>query len=351
MSDGEQSPKRQRRQKPRRFDWWAEVLGSPKHVTAPMVDLSELAFRMMTRGYGADLCYTPMLHSKNFSDSASYRKANFFTAPGDRPLLAQFCGDDGDTVVAAARFLQDQVSGVDLNLGCPQGIARKGHYGSYLLEEPDLVVDIVSKMVRGLEVPVTCKIRLVSTGEEGLQDTVNLIHRLDAAGIDALCVHGRTKDMKGQNTGPADWASIAKIKERFTHLPIILNGGVETYEDVQAALRETRVDAVMSSEAILETPSLFSGEAKTQDEFALEYLNLAEQYPHQGPFENRCIKTHMFRFLYAGLQRHTDLRDLLGAAKSVDDIRAVVSSMRDRRASEEGTFPDRGWYRRYREPL
>jgi hypothetical protein len=59
----------------------------------------------------------------------------------------------------------------------------------------------------------------------------------------------------------------------------------------------------------------------------------------------------MFRFLYAGLQRHTDLRDDLGNAKNLDDIKATVHSMRDRRLAEEGSFPDRGWYRRYREPL
>ena len=326
-------------------------MGSPKHVTAPMVDLSELAFRMMTRSYGADLCYTPMLHSKNFADSQQYRKFNFFTCPEDQPLIAQFCGDDGETVVRAAQFIQDQVSGVDLNLGCPQGIAKKGHYGSYLLEEPDLVVDIASKMVQGLHIPVTCKIRLVSTGDKGLQDTVKLINSLEAAGIDALCVHGRTKEMKGQTTGPADWDSIMKIKQRFDSFPIILNGGIETYEDVAKAFSHTGVDAVMSSEAILEMPSLFSGQVKSQDEFALEYMELAQKYPHQGPVENRCVKTHMFRFLYAGLQRHTDLRDDLGSAKSIDEIKAVVTTMRERRLAEDGSFPDKGWYRRYRDPL
>jgi tRNA-dihydrouridine synthase len=338
----------------RRFEWWRDDLKNPKHVVAPMVDLSEHAFRMMTRSYGADLCYTPMMHAKNFAESAQYRKYNFFTSPDDQPLIAQFCGDDGDTIVKAAKFIEDQVSGVDLNLGCPQGIAKKGHYGSYLLMEPDLVIDIATRMVQGLSCPVTCKIRLINTGEQGLQDTMNLVQRLDAAGIDALCVHGRTKEMKGQQTGPADWDAIMKIKERFaTDFPIILNGGIETYDDVQAALKHTNVNAVMSSESILETPCLFSGNNfKSQDEFASEYLQFAEKYPHKGPVETRCIKTHMFRFLYAGLQRHTDLRESLARAKNLDEIKQVVNTMRERRLSEkEGSFPDRGWYRRYREPI
>ena len=222
------SVKRSRKERLRRFDWW-NSMGSPKHVTAPMVDLSELAFRMMTRKYGADLCYTPMLNASNFADSAVYRKQNFFTHVDDQPLIAQFAGDDGETVVRAARYVQDQVSAVDLNLGCPQAIAKRGHYGAYLLEEPDLVCDVVGKMVTGLECPVTCKIRLLGSDQEGIEETARIVRRLEALGIDALCVHGRTKDMKGQQTGKADWEAIRFIRERFPEIPMILNGGIEKF--------------------------------------------------------------------------------------------------------------------------
>jgi len=115
-------------------------MGSPKFVVAPMVDQSHLAFRMLTRKYGAQLCYTPMMHAAMFSEQQHYRDNNFATCPEDRPVIAQFCANDPDKFLAAARHVEKHVNAVDLNLGCPQGIARKGHYGSYLLSDVPLIV-------------------------------------------------------------------------------------------------------------------------------------------------------------------------------------------------------------------
>ncbi|MCV5335063.1 tRNA-dihydrouridine synthase, partial [Escherichia coli] len=77
---------------------------------------------------------------------------------------------------------------VDLNLGCPQGIARRGHYGAFLLEETDTVVAIVRALADGLAVPVTVKIRVLPTWE----DTLRTVLALQAAGASAITVHGRT---------------------------------------------------------------------------------------------------------------------------------------------------------------
>ena len=99
-----------------------------------MVEQSELPFRLLTRKYGTNLAYTPMLHSKIMTTTKNYKKDHFTTCPQDRPLVAQFCGNDPATMVKAAKMVEDEVDAIDINLGCPQGIARKGHYGSFLLE-------------------------------------------------------------------------------------------------------------------------------------------------------------------------------------------------------------------------
>ena len=106
---------------------------------------------MLCRRHGATAAYTPMLHARLFDEAPAYREEHFTTGPGDRPLLAQFCGHDPATVLAAARRVAHAVDAVDLNLGCPQRIARKGRYGAFLMDHPDTVTAIVAALATGVD--------------------------------------------------------------------------------------------------------------------------------------------------------------------------------------------------------
>lgn len=89
------------------WTWWRETLKSPRSVLAPMVDQSELTFRMLAREHGADLCYSPMVHSRIYAERDEEMRAQMFsTVPEDRPLVVQFCGNDPQTLLAAARAVQ-----------------------------------------------------------------------------------------------------------------------------------------------------------------------------------------------------------------------------------------------------
>lgn len=205
------------------WDWYRNQLNSPKHICAPMVDQSHLAFRRLCLDYGTDLCYTPMINSKMLMTSMASERGSgrevvkpdytckflereFSTCEEERgKVIAQFCGDNPDILLQGARLIEHCVDGIDINCGCPQGIAKKGHYGSYLLEEPDLITSLVSTLHKGLEyAPVTVKIRKVNNNKT-YQETLNLVEQIVAAGASAVTIHGRTKEEKGQHVKEADW--------------------------------------------------------------------------------------------------------------------------------------------------
>lgn len=337
-----------------------ERIGRPKYLLAPMVDQSELPFRLLARRYGAQLCYTPMISSNQFATSTAYRAEVLAEAnEGDRPLIAQFAGHDPEVLLSAARHVEHMVDAVDLNLGCPQGIARRGRYGAYLLEEEDLVVEIVRRLSEGLAVPVTCKIRLF---RGDLDRTLRLCRRLEAAGCAMLTVHGRTRYQNKQTVGTCDFSAIAAVKKAVS-IPVFANGGIATFEDVERCLAETAADGVMSSEAALENPALFGRNRDTagvyvdQVRLAREYLELAALHlPSRGADGEgcpKCVRGHIFKMLFAGLQENTDLRDRVSQASKLGEYRAIVEELAERGWREprfhdgDAFLRERSWYYRH----
>ena len=124
-----------------------------------------------------------MLHSRLFASGAKYRKEQFTTNSKDRPLVAQFCANDPSLLVEAAKHLESQVDAIDLNLGCPQGIAKRGRYGAFLQDEWSLVRKIVSTAAKELAVPIWCKIRVFEDQEKTIRYAKMLEHVSKKAGM------------------------------------------------------------------------------------------------------------------------------------------------------------------------
>ncbi|KAF5736179.1 tRNA-dihydrouridine(16/17) synthase [Tripterygium wilfordii] len=212
---------------------WTQ-LGKPKLIVAPMVDNSELPFRMLCRKYGAQAAYTPMLHSRIFTETEKYRREEFTTCEEDRPLFVQFCANDPDTLLEAARRVEPYCDYVDINLGCPQRIARRGNYAAFLMDNLPLVKSLVEKLASNLKVPVSCKIRVFPK----LEDTIKYARMLEEAGCSLLAVHGRTRDEKDQKKVRGDWNAIKAVKSCIK-IPVLANGNIRHMDDVQDCLRET----------------------------------------------------------------------------------------------------------------
>jgi len=143
--------------------------------------------------------------------------------------------------------------------------------------------------------------------------------------------------------GNSDWEFIKKIKQTLS-IPVFANGGIKTFEDVQKCLEETGADGVMSAEALLENPALFSGKIYCLDSLALEYLDIWEKYDN---FNEKYIKPHLFKMLHEGLRIHQDLRLDLSKATKIDEYRKIVNELKERR--KDTKLEDKfGWYDRYR---
>ncbi|KAL8231277.1 hypothetical protein R6Q57_001055 [Mikania cordata] len=297
---------------------WAhwKKLGEPKLIVAPMVDNSELPFRLLCRKYGADAAYTPMLHSRIFTENEKYRSQEFTTCKEDRPLFVQFCANDPDTLLEAARRVEPYCDYVDINLGCPQRIAKRGNYGAFLMDKLPLVKSLVEKLAQNLNVPVSCKIRIFPD----LQDTLNYAKMLEDAGCALLAVHGRTRDEKDGKKIRANWNAIRAVKNAL-RIPVLANGNIRHMDDVKCCLVETGADGVLSAETLLENPALFAGfrtvdwvydgEDGIQDgkldqaDLVIEYLKLCEKYP--VPW--RMIRAHLHKMLGEWFRIHPHIRD------------------------------------------
>ena len=188
-----------------------------KHILAPMVRGSEPAFRLLTRKYGSEWCFTPMWHSTKFTENLVYRKEMLNSLRQiddfrDRPLTVQFCANEPEMFSECCSILYKEYPevAVDLNLGCPQQIAKRGNYGSFLQEEPELIFKILKTAIdRNPETVITAKCRVLDTQVE----TLNYIDKLCSTGIKGITVHGRKRCMQGAGTGLADWKLMKECVE------------------------------------------------------------------------------------------------------------------------------------------
>lgn len=334
--------------------------------------------------------------------------------PSIKPTVVQIAAHDPDVAVEAALMILEKsestgssvngsispVVAFDLNLGCPQGIARKGKYGAFLHDEyPQSAYDVLIKLRAMLprEIGVTAKVRLPPTkadaeaGKLGnmselshLPTPEERIQRLIDCGVDLITVHGRTRFENKVAVGKADWNSIercvqtARVYSGNAQYPLIANGGIETYNDVERCLDQTQASGVMSSESLLENPGLFSnlseetacdtlarGMLERQLGYACMYLDYATLFPpipgslgaRGGCFN--VIRTHLFKILHRYLEENPDLRSLLGdngALNTMKQGRELVQELRSRysKLDEEqlrlksSWNNDSSWYRRHR---
>lgn len=230
-------------------------LGRYPVFLAPMEDVTDPAFRLMCKRFGADMVYTEFVSSDALvrSVNSTMRKLNI--SDEERPVAIQIYGKTTDAMVEAARMVEEAHPDViDLNFGCPvKKVAGKGA-GAGLLRDIPKMLEITRSVVDAVKLPVTVKTRL--GWDDNSKIIVDLAEQLQDCGIAALTIHGRTRAQ--MYTGDADWTLIGKVKENpRMHIPIIGNGDITTPERAKECFDKYGVDAVMIGRASFGRPWIF----------------------------------------------------------------------------------------------
>ena len=167
-------------------------LGEKPVVLAPMEDVTDPAFRLLCKEFGADMVYTEFVSSDALIRSVDKTMMKLNISAAERPVAIQIYGKDTETMVEAARIVEQARPDIlDLNFGCPvKRVAGKGA-GAGMLQNIPKMLEITRSVVDAVQIPVTVKTRL--GWDEKHKIIVDLAEQLQDCGIEALTIHGRTR--------------------------------------------------------------------------------------------------------------------------------------------------------------
>ena len=230
-------------------------LGDRPVFLAPMEDVTDIAFRLMCKKFGADMVYTEFVSSDALIRNVSKTQQKLTVAEEERPVAIQIYGREVEPMVGAAKICEAARPDIlDINFGCPvKKVAGKGA-GSGMLRNIPLMLEITREVVKAVNIPVTVKTRLGWDNDSKI--IVDLAEQLQDCGIAALTIHGRTRSQ--MYTGEADWELIGQVKNNpRMHIPIIGNGDVTSPEICKERFDTYGVDAVMIGRGSIGRPWIF----------------------------------------------------------------------------------------------
>ena len=254
-------------------------------VVAPMAGITNSAFRVTVKEFGAGLVVCEMISDRGIQLRNKKTLEMLFIDETEHPLSIQIFGGNKASLVEAAQFVAENTTAdiIDINMGCPVNKIIKAEAGAKWLLDPDKVYEMVHAVSSAIDKPVTVKMRI--GWDEQHVFAVENAQAAEAAGAAAIGMHGRTRVQMYE--GSADWDVLKQVKQSIT-IPFMGNGDVKTPEDAKRMLEEVGADAVMIGRAALGNPWMIH---RTK-----QYLETGKLLPEPTPREKiSTAKLHLER--------------------------------------------------------
>ena len=294
------------------------------YILAPMAGVTDLPFRLLCKEQGAGLLCMEMISAKALQYKNKNTKTLLSIHPDEYPVSLQLFGSDAEIMSRMAQEIEELPFQIlDINMGCPVPKVVKNGEGSALMNQPKLVYEIVSKIVKAINKPVTVKIR--KGFDENHVNAVEIARIIEEAGAAAVAIHGRTREQ--YYSGKADWGIIRQVKEAVS-IPVIGNGDVVSAESALALRTQTGCDGVMIGRGAQGNPWIFS------DLIQYERTGSIPPRPDHAAIRNMMLRHARMQIEFKGdylgireMRKHVAwyTKGLKGSAKLRDDINKVES--------------------------
>ncbi len=301
-----------------------------KLILAPMHNITNIAFRLLCKKYGASLTSTELLSANAIARNNKATLKFAQTDKSEKPITIQIFGQNTENIIKAGKILEKKFNIIDFNCGCPSKKIMQQGSGGALLRRKNKIAEIITELTKATKVPITVKIR---SGIDNKINAVEIAKVCEEAGASAVIVHARTVEQG--YSGKADWNIIKQVKQSVK-VPVIGNGDVKDGESAKQMIAQTNCDYVMIGRAAIGNPFIFkqinhyletgeiiqqNKEEKIKDFF--NYIKLTQKFKIFSIIDAKQKAQEFTK----GFARSSKLRKKLNTVKSWEEIEMLINGL------------------------